>query len=186
MTANEVPNWLKTLPNKLTLARMGLIPIIVLLYPIGMREIQILCGVLFWFAAVTDFFDGYIARRYNIETAIGAVLDPISDKLLITCSVILLTNSQLLPTWIACVILSREMAISALRLFAKEYDFTIAVSQMGKVKTSFQGLAIFILLLNFPDYRVWGMISLWISIVLSYWSAWEYFKAFWERTKDYF
>ena len=70
--------------------------------------------------------------------------------------------------------------------FAKEYDFTIAVSQMGKVKTSFQGLAIFILLLNFPDYRVWGMISLWISIILSYWSAWEYFKAFWARTKDYF
>ena len=158
MEAKEIPNWLKTLPNKLTLVRMGLIPIIVLLYPIGMREIQILCGVLFWFAAVTDFFDGYIARKYDIETAIGAVLDPVSDKLLTTCSVIILTNS-LLPAWIACLILSREMAISALRLFAKEYDFTIAVSQMGKVKTSFQGLAIFILLLNFPEYRVWGMIS---------------------------
>ena len=164
MTSKEVPNWLKTLPNKLTLLRMALIPLIVLLYPWGNRSLQILCGILFWIAAVTDFFDGYIARRYNIETAIGAVLDPISDKLLTTCSVIVLTNSGLIPAWIACIILSREIAISALRLFAKEYDFTISVSQIGKFKTSFQGLAIFILLLNFPDYKVWGMLALWISI----------------------
>lgn len=184
MSDKRISTWLKTLPNKLTIARISVIPLLLILYPLDFHFLRIICAVLFTIGALTDYFDGYLARKYGGETRMGAVLDPISDKILVTSAIILLVDAQQLPAWIATIIICREIAVSGLRLASNEYKFTIEVSQLGKYKTAFQDAAIALLMLSIENLSDFGMILLWISIGLSLFSGYEYWREFWRRIGD--
>ena len=184
MKPDEMTNWLKTLPNKLTFMSMGAIPIMLLLFPIDVQAVKVFCSLLFGLAAMTDFFDGYLARKYNGVTKIGALLDPISDKVLVASAIILLTNDSILPAWIATLIICREIAIAGLRQAAMEKRISIEVNNFGKIKTATQDLAIGFLMCSLDTFYTPGMILLWVSIVLSYYSGYTYWKKYWHSTGD--
>jgi CDP-diacylglycerol--glycerol-3-phosphate 3-phosphatidyltransferase len=179
----KVSNLLKSLPNKLTAARITVIPILLLLYPWDSSILRGFCAILFLVGAITDYFDGYIARKYGGVTKLGAILDPISDKILVASAIILLTNSQQLPAWIAALMICREIAVSGLRLAAAEYDLQIVVSQLGKYKTATQDAGIFLLMLSMPSLHNTGMIIIWISIGLAYYSAYQYSQLLWQKMR---
>ena len=179
---------LKSLPNKRTLARIAVIPVLLVVYPLGHEYIflRISCAALFAMAAITDFFDGYLARKFNNESRIGALLDPIADKLLITCTVILLTNTGKLAAILGGLILCREVAINGLRLAASDHGFEISVSHLGKLKTFLQAGALFLLMVDDQNLRPIGMVGIWAALIVSYYSAYQYWIHFWENNKKGF
>ncbi len=182
----EVKTWLKNLPNKLTFFRILVIPFLCVLYPWDVKILNVLCAVIFALGALTDFFDGYLARKMNSVSKIGEILDPISDKLLVGAATVVLVGGGVLSAWIAVLILSRETAVSGLRLAAAEQGFSIKVSNLGKIKTLLQDLALTLLLVRHPDIENIGMMILWVSIGVSYISGFEYWGKFWERNRDQF
>ncbi len=182
----DLKHWMRNLPNKLTLFRIAIIPVICFLYIWDFRPLNYLTAALFAVGAITDFLDGYIARKTNNVTRIGEVLDPISDKLLITAALVLLTEAKILGGWITILILCREIGISGLRLAASEQGISIKVSSFGKIKTAFQDVAIVLLLVRIDEYHLWGMLLLWISVGFSYFSAWQYWNKFWQHTRHHF
>ncbi|MCX6127592.1 MAG: CDP-diacylglycerol--glycerol-3-phosphate 3-phosphatidyltransferase, partial [Proteobacteria bacterium] len=131
----DFKHWMKNLPNKLTLFRILVIPILCFLYVWNFKALNYLAAILFALGAITDFLDGYIARLTNNVTKIGEILDPISDKLLITAALVVLTEAQIMGAWIVLLVICREIAISGLRLAASEQGFSIKVSGFGKIKT---------------------------------------------------
>ncbi len=180
MKSKELSTWFKNLPNKLTLFRMGVVPLILLIFPWDYVALRIFCAFLFGLGAITDFFDGYLARRYQLETKLGAILDPISDKVLAAAAIILLTNAGIIVPWIAALIICREIAISGLRLAAKEQGIDISVNSFGKWKTAIQDIAIILLMTTIPEVYGYGMALIWVSLFLSYYSAYLYWQKFWE------
>jgi CDP-diacylglycerol--glycerol-3-phosphate 3-phosphatidyltransferase len=182
----DLKMWMRNLPNKLTLFRIAVIPVIAFLYIWDIRPLNYLAAALFAVGAITDFLDGYIARMTNNVTRIGEVLDPISDKLLVLAALVILTEAQIIGGWITIIVLCREIGISGLRLAASEQGFSIKVSSYGKIKTAFQDVAIVLLLLRLDEYHVPGMVLLWVSIAFSYFSAWAYWNKFWEHSKHNF
>ena len=136
--------------------------------------------------ALTDFFDGYLARKMNSVSKIGEILDPISDKILVAAALVVLVGGGVLSAWIAVLILSRETAVSGLRMAAAEQGFSIKVSSLGKIKTLLQDLSLTLLLTREPDIETIGMMILWVSIGFAYVSGYEYWTKFWERNKDQF
>lgn len=182
----KISNWLLTLPNKITLIRVAIIPLLLLLYPINVHFLNIFCAIIFLIAAITDFFDGFIARKLNMESRLGAILDPIADKILVTATLVLLTSSgnPPLPAFIAALLLCREIAISGLRAAALEQGINIKVDQFGKLKTVAQDIAIFCLLTNLKQLYTPGMVFIWLAVGLSYYSAYRYIMVFSEKFKD--
>lgn len=151
------------LPNKITLARIFLVPIIMvfLLIKFNFGKIiiagevvtynELIATLIFIIAASTDGLDGYIARKWKLVTNLGKFLDPLADKLLVTAALISLVEMQRLAAWIAIVIISREFAVTGLRLVAAADGTVIAASKLGKIKTIIQIIAIVLLMLNnFP------------------------------------
>ena len=185
MQKPHLPNWLKKLPNKLTYSRIAVIPILLMIYPWGIDFISVFSACLFGAAALTDFFDGYLARKYHNTTRMGEILDPIADKLLITAAIVLLANSQIMPAWMAGLFLCREVAVSGLRIIAAEKNQGLAVTQLAKWKTLFQDAALFVLLANINDFHALGMILAWIALGLSYYSGYLYWRTFWENENKY-
>jgi CDP-diacylglycerol--glycerol-3-phosphate 3-phosphatidyltransferase len=179
--------WLKELPNKLTLARIASIPILLLLYPFDYKQLNVFCALVFFFAAVTDYFDGYLARKYQSVTPLGALLDPIADKMLVAASLVLLAYTHRIHAILAGVLICRDIGVNGLRLLALEEGRPIEVSDFGKWKTFVLSIAIFCLMVNEPlfglPFREVGMLSLWASLGLSLYSAWLYGKAFWDSSK---
>lgn len=151
------------LPNKLTLLRVILVPFFVIFMLLSTRGAQmtdamdaytmsfivwrILAVIVFLAAAFTDFFDGYIARKYNYITDFGKFMDPLADKLLVCSALILFTAEGSLVSWVVIIIIAREFIISGLRLLAAEKDVVIAASMWGKVKTVFQMILCVVLIL---------------------------------------
>src|ERR1700759_4221310 len=146
---DDVSTEILNLPNSLTLLRIFLVPflVVVLLTKWSGREYAGL--TIFLFAAVTDFLDGWIARRYNQMTRLGALLDPIADKLLMSAAFISLVELGLAPAWMIVIIISREFAVSGLRSIAAQQGVTIAASSLGKGKTVSQVIAISLLILGY-------------------------------------
>jgi CDP-diacylglycerol--glycerol-3-phosphate 3-phosphatidyltransferase len=185
----ELRVWLHGIPNKLTFARILAVPIIMLLYPIDFYPLRVFVALLFLAAAITDWLDGYLARRYNMETPLGALLDPIADKMLVITGLLCLFLSEhRLYLWFAAPLVCREIAISGLRLLALEKNYTLAVNTFGKWKTGFQVAAIFLLMLKRPvfDFPISqaGWICLSIALFLSLYSALIYVQSFWANVKD--
>ena len=175
-------DWLKRLPNKLTLTRMAAVPVLLALYPaaVALQSVFLfaLCALIFASAAITDMLDGYVARRYGAVTPLGALLDQIADKLLMTASLVLLVSSKAIPAFMAALLICRDLAINGIRLLALEQDVRIEVSDFGKWKTAILALAIFCLFINrqlggIPFTEI-GMVAMWVGLGLSLYSAWIY------------
>lgn len=170
--------WLYQLPNQLTLARLAVVPFLLVAYPVDYRPIKIFCAFVFLAAVLTDALDGWLARRRQTVSALGALLDPIADKALIAASLVLLANEDSLWTWVIGALLVRDITVSGIRMVALEQGFSIEVSVFGKLKTIAQGTMIFCLMINEPlwgwPYREVGWITAWVSLGLSLFSGWKY------------
>lgn len=169
----------------LTLVRIALIPVLILVFYSGHPHHNHIAAFIFIFAAVTDWLDGYIARKYNLESAFGAFLDPVADKLMVACVLILLVQAYPQP-WMAIigsVIIGREISISALREWMAEIGkrARVKVALTGKIKTIAQMVALAMLLYHddfyFIPIRVIGEWCLVLAAVLTLWSAAQYLIA---------
>jgi CDP-diacylglycerol--glycerol-3-phosphate 3-phosphatidyltransferase len=182
---SKVP-WLAHLPNQLTLARILAIPFLLFIYPLGFYATNIICALVFAIAGITDILDGYFARRYNQESRVGALLDPIADKMLSGACLILLADANALPAWICGLMLCRDIAVSGMRMIALEDGFTIPVSSLGKIKTILQDVAIFCLMLGQDifdiPFRLTGMVAIWLGLAVSLYSGYLYFEDFLETS----
>jgi CDP-diacylglycerol---glycerol-3-phosphate 3-phosphatidyltransferase len=170
------------LPNALTLLRIFLVPflVVVLLTKFTGRE-YVGLGI-FLVAAVTDFFDGWLARRRNQTTRLGALLDPIADKLLMSAAFISLVemDPKHVPAWMVVIIIGREFAVSGLRSIAAQQGVTIAASSLGKGKMISQVIAISLLILGYElgELRLTGTIALWAVMLFALASGVDYFIKF--------
>jgi len=174
------------LPTLLTWARIVAIPLVVgvYYYPALSSETQNVVGTtLFILFALTDWADGYLARRLNMTSSFGAFLDPVADKFLITAALLVLVHLQRLHAFVALVIIGREIAISALREWMAQIGASrsVAVHMLGKLKTVVQMVAIpFLLyhgvLFGVIDTRLWGTVLIWIAAVLTIWSMVYYLQ----------
>lgn len=166
------------LPNKLTMLRVILIPFFVffLLAPLFTDKGKYIAAVIFILASLTDLLDGKIARKYNLVTNFGKFMDPLADKLLVCSALICLVDMKKLASWIAIVIIAREFIISGFRLIAAEHQIVIAASYWGKFKTTFQMLMIIVLILDidYPVFRILGVILTYVSLVLTVVSLVDY------------
>lgn len=180
------------LATQLTLCRIILIPLLVLVFYLPYDWRFPLSALLFGLAGITDWLDGYIARKYQLTTPFGAFLDPVADKLMVAVALALLIELHNSPwfTLPAAVIICREIVISALREWMAELGerATVAVSMIGKIKTTLQIVAIVILLLFDPARFEWmsylGIITLYIAAILTFWSMVVYLKAAWPSFKQ--
>ena len=165
------------LPNKLTVMRVILIPFFVaaLLYDNGSSQtMRIVANVIFIVASLTDPFDGKIARKYNLVTNFGKFMDPLADKLLVCSALICLIQLGQLPAWVVIIIISREFIISGFRLVAADNGIVIAASYWGKFKTTFQMIAVILMIFNIPALATVTMIMLVIAVVLTVISLVDY------------
>ncbi len=178
------------IPNILTLLRIVLIPVFVLIYYLPYPWGPMAASLVFALAAVTDWFDGYLARKLDQTSPFGAFLDPVADKLMVATALVVLVDTYSV-FWItapAIVIIGREIVISALREWMAELGkrANIAVSYIGKLKTTLQMLSIFIMLAAVPFslYSWIGIGALYIASVLTLWSMYVYLKAAWPDLTD--
>jgi len=172
------------IPNILTLMRVALIPVLVLLFLLPFKWSYLAASAVFTLASVTDWLDGYLARKLEQSTPLGAFLDPVADKLLVATALVLLAQQHhnLYLTLPALIIICREIVVSALREWMAELGkrSKVAVSSLGKWKTAAQMLALIILLANPPELTPWvvtGYALLIFSAVLTLWSMLIYVKA---------
>lgn len=176
-----------TLANQLTLARIALIPLFVVVFYLPYKWSYPAAALLFSLAAVTDWLDGYIARKYQQSTAFGAFLDPVADKLMVAVALVLLVGvHQSAPLAIAAaVIIGREIVISALREWMAELGkrSSVAVSFVGKVKTTAQMIALITLLAfepeGHPTAQLLGYFLIYLAAGLTLWSMIIYLRAAW-------
>ncbi len=175
------------IPNSLTIARIVAVPAIVvcMLWPTH-DWARWTALALFSAAAITDFFDGYLARRWNLQSALGRMLDPIADKLLVSVSILMLTNDHTLSSihiWAGVIILCREILVSGLREFLASLQVSVPVTRLAKWKTTAQLVAIGFLLAGPAGDKVWPFVSdlgltlLWISALLTLYTGYDYFRA---------
>ncbi|AKH19796.1 CDP-diacylglycerol--glycerol-3-phosphate 3-phosphatidyltransferase [Sedimenticola thiotaurini] len=178
---------LQNIPNILTLLRILLIPVFVVLFYLPWQYAAEACAFVFALAAITDWFDGYLARKLEQVSALGAFLDPVADKLMVAAALILLVQQDPIPGLAipVLVIIGREITISALREWMAEIGARaqIAVSAIGKIKTAFQMTAIFLLiyrndLFGLPLYTI-GFVLLYVAVILTLWSMFLYLRAAW-------
>jgi CDP-diacylglycerol--glycerol-3-phosphate 3-phosphatidyltransferase len=169
------------LPNSLTIFRIFLVPVLVVVLLTKFEGKEILGVVIFLVAATTDALDGFVARRRGQVTALGTLLDPVADKLLVSAALISLVEEGLAPAWMVVIIVGRELAVSGLRSLASQRGIEIAASVWGKFKMVSQVLAIVLLILDrklpLPFSRS-GETVLWVVVVLAVFSAADYFIRF--------
>ena len=165
-------------PNKLTVARMILVPFLVLfmLTDLGGEANRYIALAIFVVASVTDWFDGKLARKYNLVTNFGKFMDPLADKLLVCSAMICFIELEKLPAWFVIIIIGREFIISGFRLIAAEHQIVIAASMWGKFKTTFQMIMIILLILdlNYPFSGVVNMVVTYIALILTVVSLIDY------------
>ena len=167
------------LPNKLTVVRMVLVPFFVaaLLLSKTNDSLKWVALALFVIASLTDFADGYIARKYNLITNFGKFMDPLADKILTISGMICLIELGRIPSWIVVIIVAREFIISGFRLVAAENGVVIAANYWGKFKTTFQMIMIILMIMNIPQLQIVTNIVMWIALALTLISLWTYIMA---------
>ena len=172
-------NW----PNRLSLIRIGSVPVITLLMVLdGFAWTGYAALFLFILAAITDFVDGHMARKYNLVTNFGKFIDPVADKLLVLSTMIMLSWHQLLPAWIVVTVLLRELAVDGLRLVAVEQGKVIAAGKLGKIKTVCQMVLVIAHLVYYVHLPLLHVLAGWLLIpsqiavvVMTLWSGADYF-----------
>lgn len=181
------------IPNQITISRILLIPVFMLfmlndfgwgdmtLFGATLPVSHFIGALIFIFASLTDWVDGFYARKYNLVTTFGKFLDPLADKLLVSAALIILVELGFAPAWIVIIIISREFAVTGLRLVLAGEGEVVAAGGLGKIKTTAQILAIASLLLYDMIFTLagipFGMIMLYIALIFTVWSGWDYFYA---------
>jgi CDP-diacylglycerol---glycerol-3-phosphate 3-phosphatidyltransferase len=190
------------IPNKITVSRILLIPLflIIMLFSFDWGEMYFLGAkmpvthfvgaLIFIFAASTDWVDGHYARKHNLVTNLGKFLDPLADKLLVSAALIVLVELRYIESWIAIVIISREFAVTGLRLVLADQGEVAAAKTLGKIKMWAQIVAISAFLLHNTIFELISIpfdeISLWIALIFTVWSGLDYFvknKAVFKNSK---
>jgi CDP-diacylglycerol--glycerol-3-phosphate 3-phosphatidyltransferase len=171
------------LPNSLTIFRIFLIPLLVVVLLTRFPNKEFIGVAIFLAAALTDWLDGYIARRRQQVTAIGTWLDPVADKLLVSSALIAMVEMGLAPAWMVVILVGREVAVTGLRNVALAKGIVIEVSELGKAKMATQVVAItaIILGMRFALLETTGYWALWLAVSLAIVSAAQYFHQFWVR-----
>jgi cardiolipin synthase (CMP-forming) len=183
-----------TIPTLLTLTRIAAIPFIAGLFylPIDNASRNLLATVMFVVFALTDWLDGYLARKLNQTSAFGAFLDPVADKFLVCASLLVLVHLGRVDVLVSLIIIGREIAISALREWMAQIGAkrSVAVHMLGKLKTIMQMVAIpFLLydgiLFGVIDTAAWGFVLIWIAGILTVWSMVYYLQKAWPDILDH-
>ncbi|MEE4252804.1 MAG: CDP-diacylglycerol--glycerol-3-phosphate 3-phosphatidyltransferase [Desulfuromusa sp.] len=183
---------LLNLPNILTLSRIAAVPVVVLLLLFESKQNCFWAAFVFTAASITDWLDGYLARKWGVVTILGKFLDPLADKLIVMAALIMLIPLDRVPAWAVFVILARELIVSGIRSIASSEGIVIAASDLGKYKTIFQMIAIVGLLLHYRYYWFFGLqfdflypslhnagiFVFYISLFLTIWSGGDYFVKF--------
>lgn len=183
---------LLNLPNILTLARIACIPALVVLLLFDTRSTSFWAAALFGLASITDWLDGWLARRWQVVTILGKFLDPLADKLIVMAALIMLIPLERVPAWAVFLILARELIVTGLRSIASSEGIVIAASDLGKYKTIFQMVAILGLLLHFDYYWFFGLrweifhvnmqnfgtIFFYVALFMTLWSGLDYLLKF--------
>ncbi len=172
-------NW----PNRLSLIRICSVPVLtLLLFCDGLGWTRYAALFLFILAAITDFVDGHIARKYDLVTNFGKFIDPVADKLLVLSTMTMLSWHRLLPAWIVVAVLFRELAVDGLRLVAVEQGKVIAAAKLGKIKTVVQMVMIIAHLVYFAQFPLLNVLAQWLMLpsqiavlVMTVWSGADYF-----------
>ncbi|HTT08490.1 MAG TPA: CDP-diacylglycerol--glycerol-3-phosphate 3-phosphatidyltransferase [Gammaproteobacteria bacterium] len=179
------------LPNTLTLLRLFLIPVFVVVFYLPFRGSHAAAALIFFFAAITDWLDGYLARRLKQTSLLGEFLDPVADKIMVAVVLVLLLQQDptVLLALLTAVIIGREIAVSALREWMAELGARrrVAVSVLGKVKTTLQMLALILMLYRVPvggiDTYALGLRLLYLAALLTLWSMFVYLVAAWPQLR---
>jgi CDP-diacylglycerol---glycerol-3-phosphate 3-phosphatidyltransferase len=183
------------LPTYITLTRIFSIPVLIWIlsssrFSSAHGERELLASLVFIAASLTDAIDGYLARRRAQVTTMGILLDPVADKLLIAAAFITLVqfNPRIVPAWMAVIIIGREFLVSGLRSIAASEGFTIQASELGKLKMFVQIVSVVAAIIDHHWAYFLGLpvgpiavVSIWVMVGLSLWSAADYFIAFWKR-----
>ena len=174
------------LPNTISLLRIGVIPVLFLLLYSPGRVMSLVIAILFIAAALTDLLDGYVARRYQIVTTMGKFLDPIADKLIVNTAMILMIPIGRIPAWIVAVIVIRDFAVDGIRTIASSEGIFIQASPLGKRKTLCQIFAVSALMIHYPligaDAHMVGMVILYIALILTVVSGFDYLIKFYRKS----
>ena len=176
---------MRNLPNLLSFLRIASIPFVVgfLFFPTPLTSF--LAALFFGIASLTDLLDGYIARQQKVESAIGKLLDPMADKLLINSALIMLIPLGRIPAWMVVLIVGREISVTGLRGIATMQGLVIPASNLGKAKMVFQTIALIGLMLHYEyfgvNFHYLGMLLLWVALVITLWSGWDYFVKFYRE-----
>jgi CDP-diacylglycerol--glycerol-3-phosphate 3-phosphatidyltransferase len=179
------------LPNLLTYGRVVMIPVVLYLLDRGTRRDAIYAALVYALAGITDLLDGFLARKMNVVSVIGKFLDPLADKLMVTATLVWMVTLGRIPAWAVILLLSREISITALRAIASSEGFVISANEGGKQKTALQILGILFLIIGYPyrlqifaidlgvvDFVVVGRALIYLSLIMSFTSAAEYFALF--------
>jgi CDP-diacylglycerol--glycerol-3-phosphate 3-phosphatidyltransferase len=181
------------LPNMLTVGRIFIIPLFVWLLYDGDPWYSVLAASVFTLAAVTDIVDGFLARRWNMITVTGKLLDPLADKLIVAAALVMMVRLGRIPAWIVIILLSREFIVTGLRQVAASEGLVIAAGQEGKWKTALQLVGIVAMCIHYThpiflivgwydvNFNVVGQVLVYFSTAFSVWSAGVYFQAFLNR-----
>lgn len=183
------------IPIILTWMRILLIPVFTVLFYLPNtwllpQTVNMMAGIIFAIACATDWLDGFLARHLKQTSEFGAFLDPVADKLMVAVALILLVKLDRTYAWFAMIIIGREITISALRewMAQKGKHGSVAVAYIGKLKTTAQMIALFLLLLNFSDFHglnffILGNILMFIAVILTIWSMFYYLKMAWQELR---
>jgi CDP-diacylglycerol--glycerol-3-phosphate 3-phosphatidyltransferase len=174
------------LPNTITLLRISIVPFLFILLLEPGEFWSLILAILFVIASITDVFDGYFARKYNLITTMGKFLDPIADKLIINTAMILMIPIGRIPAWIVAITIIRDLIVDVIRSIASSEGYYIEASSLGKQKTLAQNIAITALMINFSIFGVnahnVGMVILYIALFLTIYSGVDYFIKFYKTT----
>jgi CDP-diacylglycerol--glycerol-3-phosphate 3-phosphatidyltransferase len=175
---------LPNIPNILTLSRIFLVPLLVVVLLTRTEKWELIGAGIFAVAALTDWLDGYLARRRHEVTTLGIMLDPVADKVLVSAAFISLVQIGLVPAWVVVVIVGREFAVMGLRMIAVVEGLQIPASSLGKGKMASQVVAILLLILGENFLGAWfalGRVALLLTVVLALASGLDYFLRFYKK-----
>ncbi len=167
------------LPNTITLLRISVVPFLFILLLSPGEFWSLILAILFVIASITDFFDGYIARKYQMITTMGKFLDPIADKIMVNTAMILMIPIGRIPAWIVAITIIRDLMVDVIRSIASSEGIYIQASTLGKQKTLAQIVAVTALIIHYSIFGInahaVGMVILYIALVLTIFSGFDYF-----------
>ena len=170
------------IPNAISLTRMAMAPVLIVMLLDPGKLMSFVAAFIFLAVALTDWLDGYMARKLNLVTTLGKFLDPVSDKIVILTAFVMIVPLDRIPAWMVALILAREIAVTGLRAIAVDQGVVIAASWQGKTKTVMQFTALVPLLVHYKyywfDFHLVGTWFVWVAFVFTIYSGIDYFVKF--------